>query len=209
MNTRNSLRAIALATSCLVPVIAAAQSVAPATPIAPAAEPPIEFSGFAGFGLMGVFGHNPNQAGRYTGLNTSGLDVVIPEFDLLGRQAWNSGGVRYYELFGDNLVFQTGNNLASGVDLGNWQGENHNALANAGSLGFRAGDQGTWGVGIDYEAITYTGNVIDSIYTVDGATGSLNPGLTRSVVRLRDGAAHSSPPPPGRRPHPRRPRLRR
>jgi hypothetical protein len=139
----------------------------------------IQFSGFAGFGLMGVFGHNPDQAGRYTGLNTSGLNVNITDFDVLGRSPWNSGETRYYELFGDNLMFQTGNNLAAGVsNESKFQSNLNNQLANAGSVGFRAGDQGTWGVGVNYEAIIYTGNVIDSIYGVGGSSAVLNPGLT-------------------------------
>ena len=115
MITRNSLRAIALTTTWLAPVAAFADdfslSPEPAAPAFEAAAPvpgAIQFNGFVGLGLMGVFGHNPNQAGRYTGLNTSGLDIAITDFDFLGRSAWNSGETRYYELWGDNLVFQTG-----------------------------------------------------------------------------------------------------
>ena len=95
MITRNSLRAIALTTGCLMPMVAFADDPAPALGMAPPAAP-LQISGFAGIGLMGVFGHNPDQAGRYTGLNTNGLDIAITDFDVLGRSAWNSGGVRYY-----------------------------------------------------------------------------------------------------------------
>lgn len=186
MIIRNSLRAIALTTSCLVPMVAFADDLSLASETAPpvaAAPPPaapLQISGFAGIGLMGVFGHNPDQAGRYTGLNTNGLDVAITDFDVLGRSAWNSGGVRHYELSGNNLIFQTGNTFASGVsnNTGMFQSDASNKLVNSGAIGFEAGDQGLWGVGVNYESITYTGNVVDSIYTVNNGQATLNPGLT-------------------------------
>ena len=79
---------------------------------------------------------------------------------------------------GDNLVFQTGNNLGTGIGSGGgWASTTTNSLANAGSLGFNAGDQGTWEANINYNAITYTGNVIDSIYTMSGNQGFLNSPL--------------------------------
>ena len=75
-------------------------------------------------------------------------------------------------------MFQTGN------DFGNGSG-NHskfapqvtNYLANDGSLRLQAGDQGLWGMSIYYDAITYTGNVIDSLYSFSGNQGFLNNGL--------------------------------
>ena len=39
------------------------------------------------------------------------------------------------------------------------------------------GDQGSWGVNIGYDATSYTGNIIDPIYTVTGNTGVLNNNL--------------------------------
>ena len=171
MSTRNALGAIALATTCLAPLAAFAQNSAPVVGGTP-------FAGEIGIGVMGVMGNNPDQAGRYSGVNTDGIDI-IGNFDLSGRSPWDSGGTRYYELVGNNLVFQTGNKLGSGLSSdGGYDSSVSNSLMNAGSVGFKAGDQGTWEAGVNYNAITYTGNVIDSLYTPNGSHPSLNPGLT-------------------------------
>ena len=175
MITRNTLRAIALASSCLAPMAAFAQ--APEVTIGGT-----PFTGEVGLGVMGVMGTNPDLAGRYSGLNTTGVDL-LGNFDLTGRDPWYSGGIRYYELNGDNLVFQTGNRLGDGNGIGTPINQNNfgsgfsNGLVNAGALGFRVGDQGIWGVNAYYDSITYTGNVIGSFYTINGNRGSLNPGL--------------------------------
>ena len=119
---------------------------------------------------MGVVGKNPNQAGRYNGLNTTGIDV-IGEFDFSRSSPWDSGGTWYYNFTGDNLVFQTGTGLGSGCSSNSdssYNSRTSNNLANNGSVNFNFGKQGTWESGVYYDAITYTGNVIDSIYTVNG-----------------------------------------
>lgn len=176
MSTYKTLRAIALATSCLVPMAAFSQT-APATPPAAAAPAANPFNGELQIGIGGLAGTNPDQFGRYNGLNTKGLDL-FGNFHIEYRDPWNSGGTRYYELNGDNLVYQTGNNLGSGVGSSNgYANSTSNSLINNGSVSFRAGDQGSWGLGLNYDAITYTGNVIDSIYTVNGNKAFLNPGL--------------------------------
>jgi hypothetical protein len=184
MKTRNTLRAIALATTCLAPLTAYAQDYAltpPAESPSEAAAPlvvgivPIHGDVFVGLG--GVFGSHPDQAGRYDGLNTGGLDA-LGQFDIGGRAPWESDGTRFYELNGNNLVFQTGN--AFGAGLGSDSGfasSTNNSLVNNGSMGFRFGDQGTWEGGVSYDAITYTGNVIDSLYTINGSQGMLNNNL--------------------------------
>jgi MtrB/PioB family decaheme-associated outer membrane protein len=175
MITRNLLRAIATATTCLAPLAAFAQSPTPAP--APAASS-IPFTGELGFGLMGVEGNNQNQAGRYSGLNTTGANAV-GQFDVRGASPWDSGGTRYYSFTGDNLVFQSGDKLGTGLGANNtWGSSVNNQLVNNGEVSARAGDQGTWGAGAYYDAITYTGNVIDSLYTVTrNGYGYLNNGL--------------------------------
>lgn len=172
MSTSKTLRAIALATSCLVPMAAFAQS--PAAQPAAATKP---YSGDLQIGIGGVAGTNPDQFGRYNGLNTTGIDL-FGSFHFNYRDPWDSGGTRYYDVEGDNLVYQTGNHLGSGVGTdSSWSSSVSNSLFNGGSISVDAGDQGTWGIGAHYRAITYTGNVIDSIYTVNGSTAFLNPGL--------------------------------
>ena len=182
MNTRNMLRALALATTCLAPMAAYADDFdVDATPPAAAQAQPGAgggFSGEVGLGLTDVSGKNPGLAGRYNGLNTNGVSVTLGEFDLRGRPAWDSGDTRYYELTGQNLNVQTGHSFGSGAGSGNsFAGGANNSIGNAGELGFKVGDQGTWGVGAYYDAITYTGNVIDSLYTMNGSVGVLNNNL--------------------------------
>jgi len=180
MITRKALGAIALASTCLAPLAAFAQSAAPATGGTVIGGTP--FTGEIGIGVMGVMGSNADQAGRYSGVNTTGIDI-LGNFDLTGRAPWDSGGTRYYELIGNNLVFQTGNQLGTDKGAGTPSGEQYNSLigsnqlVNAGSLGFNVGDQGTWEAGVDYHSITYTGRVIDSLYSPNGSYPSLNSPL--------------------------------
>lgn len=190
MITRNTLRAIALATTCLAPMLAHAQSddftvedtKKPAA-AAQAADDGITIGnttirGLVGIGVMGVVGTNPNQAGRYSGFNTTGVNGGIPLLEIAGRPVWDSGSTRYYELTGNDLFVQGGNHLDSRIGSGRgWASTTSNTLFNGGSLGFKIGDQGTWGAGIDFRSITYTGNVIDSLYSVNGSQAYLNPGL--------------------------------
>jgi MtrB/PioB family decaheme-associated outer membrane protein len=177
MITRNRLTAIALATTCLAPLGAMAQT---ATPTGVPAAPTIggvPYTGDIGIGVMGVMGNNANQAGRYTGLNTTGFDV-LGNFDVTGRDAWNSADTRFFSFTGDNLVFQTGNDLGTGLSSDNrWSNRTNNQLTNNGSVELQIGNQGTWEGGFSYDAITYTGNVIDSLYTVYGNQAVLNHGL--------------------------------
>lgn len=134
-------------------------------------------TGDASLGLMGVMGRNPDQAGRYNGLNTTGIDL-LGNFSLSGRDAWNSGGTRYFDLEGHNLTVQTGNQFGSGAGSGNgFANSTTNSIGNEASISFTTGNQGTWGVGAYYNAITYTGNVIDSLYTVNGSNAYLNNNL--------------------------------
>lgn len=178
MITRNALRAIALATSCLAPLAAFAQAPASTADQAPAITVSgMPVSGQAQIGLGGVMGLNPDQAGRYSGLNTNGIDV-LGGFSLSGRDAWNSGGTRYFDLEGRNLVVQTGNQLGSGVGSGSgWANSTTNSIGNEASLSLAVGNQGIWGLNAYYNAITYTGNVIDSLYTVNGSHATLNNNL--------------------------------
>jgi MtrB/PioB family decaheme-associated outer membrane protein len=161
MLNRNTLKAVLVATTCLAPLAAFA-------------EDGVVSSGGTryevGIGVMGVVGKNPEQAGRYTGLNTTGVDL-LGEFDVQKRPIWSSDGTWYYDASGDNLVFQTG----SGLD--NFSSSTSNNVVNNGSVNLSFGKQGTFEGRIYYDAITYTGNVINSLYTVNGGQGTLNSPL--------------------------------
>jgi MtrB/PioB family decaheme-associated outer membrane protein len=173
MTTRNALRYLALATTCLAPLAARADDPPAALVPFPTTHGEIEVD------LGGIMGNNPNQAGRYNGFNTTGVFGGIGELDIYARAPWNSGDVRFIELNGTNLMYRAGDHLGSGLNSDNsWASSIHNSLGNSASLELRAGDQGIWQIGLNYDAITYTGNVIDSLYTVNnGGIGTLNNGL--------------------------------
>lgn len=194
MKTRNMLRAVALAGTCLVPMAAYADDFmvqqsdadkAAAAPAAPLMTPGgLPFDGWVGLGLMGVSNGNTNYSGRYTGLNTSGVDVGITDMNLRARSAWDSGQGLYYELNGWNLILQPGDRpgIGNGDSAGNASTEplNHsinNNVVNSGTLELKLGDAGVWAAGVRYNSITYTGNVIDSIYSMSGNQGTLNAPL--------------------------------
>src|ERR1039458_3821012 len=153
MISRNILKAIVLAAICLTPFYAIAQSMGSAV-----GEAPYNYNNGNEFefGLMGVGGKNPDQAGRYNGLTTTGVDA-IGQFDFSGASPWDSGKTWYYNFTGENLVFQGGTGLGSGVSGdGSYISNTNNNLANSGALNFAFGQQGTWESGIYYDAISYT-----------------------------------------------------
>jgi MtrB/PioB family decaheme-associated outer membrane protein len=182
------LRAAAMAFTCLVPLAAYAQDDFNMTEQAPKPAAPADlgtvtiggmvFHANIGVGIGGVFGQNPDQAGRYSGMNTDGAYGGLYHLDLTGRSAWDGQSTRYFSLTADDLMLNAGGNFSSGVGSSNGFGNGTaNSLANGGSIALKVGEQGTWSFGVTYDAITYTGNVIDSIYTVTGSKATLNNNL--------------------------------
>jgi MtrB/PioB family decaheme-associated outer membrane protein len=168
MIIRKALSAIALATTCLTPLVAFADDAAPTT----------YTHGDIQVDVGGVIGNNANQFGRYNGLNSGGVFGGVGEFNVTNAAPWDSGDAHFFMMNGRDLIFQSSGHLGTGISSSSaWASDTHNSLANAGSLGFRVGEQGVWEVGFNYEAITYTGNVIDSLYTVNGGLATLNHGL--------------------------------
>lgn len=166
MTTRDALRTIALATTWLAPLAAFADdALPPLYTLPPHGEIQID--------VGGVMGNNANQAGRYNGLNTTGGIGGIGELHLGNSGAWDSGDTRFYELNGMNLLWQGDTHLGGQ----GWAASVNNGVANNGSLDFKAGNQGVWEAGVFYDSIMYTGNVIDSLYTVNGGIATLNAGL--------------------------------
>ena len=169
---RNALRAIILATSCLTPAYAFADQLTPSV-----GDNQYIYQGEFEFGVMGVVGTNSDQAGRYDGITTTGIDP-LGQFNFTGRPAPDTNGTWYYSATGTNLILQTGTGLggaASGDS--NYISSTNNNLFNNGSVDLNFGQQGTWEGGLRYDAISYTGNVIDSIYTMNGNLGVLNNGF--------------------------------
>ncbi|MBV8132573.1 MAG: MtrB/PioB family outer membrane beta-barrel protein, partial [Alphaproteobacteria bacterium] len=157
----------------------AAPAAAPAAP--PGEEPLVSYlpliTGEVEIGAGSVSGHNAYWGGRYTGLNTTGFDL-LGQFNLGYRDAWDSGGTKYFQAFGNNLVFQTGDGFANNVTYSNSPTNRvTNSIANAGSLGLNFGEQGAWESALGFRSIPYTGNIIDSLYNVNGGQAALNPNL--------------------------------
>ena len=188
-----TLRTMLLSSVCLAPLsaLAADLGAAPAAPVSPTLVSDNEVT----FGLGGLFGKNTGQYGRYNGFTEEGLDGLFG-FKSDTQSTWDSGGTRYYQFWGDRLDYQFGNNLGTanypidptgtaivngqitGFKDNNYVSKTANDLGPDASLGFSIGDQGHWGITGGYNAISYTGNIIDSIYTVSGNHGALNSPLT-------------------------------
>lgn len=146
MNTRYTLRAIALASVSLLPLAAHAED---------AATDQKQYIGDVSIG--GVWQSEKSPIfGRYNGFTDSGFGAV-GSFNVLSRDAWNSGGTTYFEAHGRNLNFTDSSNAPEA------------------SVNVKYGQQGWWGAHVDYNAITYTGNTIFTPYT---SSGSLVNGLT-------------------------------
>jgi MtrB/PioB family decaheme-associated outer membrane protein len=182
-----TLRIMLLSSLCLLPLEAmgAELGAAPAAPATAALTSDNEID----FGLLGIGGTNTGQYGRYNGFTEQGVDGLFG-FSSVTRDAWDSGGTHYYIFTGANLNYQFGDNLGTAQNPngpggqtknftdGAYSSRTANDLGPSATLGFNVGDQGHWGVIGYYDAISYTGNIIDSIYTINGHTGFLNSPLT-------------------------------
>lgn len=124
-------------------------------------------------GAQWLGGHNTGQAGRYDGFTTSGLDFLLG-FSMEKRAGWDTGDTHYFSLSGSNLDFQTGSHLARGFRDNSYTSDTYNKLGPNASLNLAFGEQGKWGVTASYNAISYTGNIISSLWTVNNGVGYLN-----------------------------------
>lgn len=187
---------------CLQPVAVMAQAApAPQPATASAAAPPqpaatSKSSDQFSLGTQWVGGSNTGLYGRYNGFTQQGMDV-LGDFSVQRRDAWDSGKTWYYDFTGTNLNFQTGDQLAKNFHDNTYTNNTSNDLGPMAELSLKLGDQGSWGVAADYDAISYTGNIINSIYTVNGTTATLNNnfpawgGATPSPAGGTPGLIHS------------------
>lgn len=164
MISRNALKAIVMATTtCLAPFAAFADDA-----ISPSGG--AQTTNEAETDVMGVMGRNANLFGRYNGFTTTGVDFV-GQYLSQSRPLWSSDSTWYYNFSGNNLVLQSGNGI------GNYTSSTSNSIVNNGSIDLNFGQQGRWESSIGYDSISYTGNVIDSIYTIHGNQATLNGNL--------------------------------
>ena len=177
MVNRSKVMAAVLAATCLTSWVAYAGDGGGAA----GADPGGAYSNDIELGILGLGGTNPDQAGRYNGLTTKGADL-LGQFDFERRPSADS--TWFYEFTGRNLVFQTGSFLGSAVGSGarsgaDYRSQTSNNLANLGSVDLEFGRQGTWESHLGFNSISYTGNVIDSIYSANGSSlATLNSRLT-------------------------------
>jgi hypothetical protein len=213
MTHKLTFRAMLLSGVCLAPLAAMGADLG-AAPAAPAGAAQLTSDNEIDLALGGTFGTNTGQAGRYNGFTEEGVDGLFG-FHSETRDAWDSGGTRYYIFTGSDIDFQFGDDLGTanvpayssaapaltgvtganpagtGVNAqivnshinnftdGAYSSKTANDLGPNAELGFKVGDQGTWGVIGYYDAISYTGNIIDSIYTINSNSGTLNNPLTQ------------------------------
>lgn len=166
-----SIAALALATTALVAPAAFAQD----AEIPAELNKPIVLNEIT-LGVLYSGGHNAGQAGRYTGYTTTGGDITLG-FDVNRRDAWNSGGTHYFEMSGSDLLLQTGTKTAKGFHDTSYSSDTSIYFGPEAEINLAFGEQGKWGVTADYSATTYTGNIISSLWTINGSTGTLNNGL--------------------------------
>ena len=168
MIIRNTLKAAALASVCLVPLAAAAQDdtgfAMPETPpntqaLTTISNKPAEV--YDNEATIGLRGQSSTSAayGRYNGWYNDGIDVV-GSLKLHSHQDWKSADTSYLYFDAKDLAFGGGSfNIApnSEVDL-------------------RTGDQGSWGLSADYWADTYVAsNNFSALYNTNGTrTGGIS-----------------------------------
>lgn len=179
MMKKLTVYAAALMGVCLVPLAAMAQndsfdvSDVPANEQTQAAAPVSVPLNEVSLGFAWVGGTNTNLFGRYNGFTEQGFDI-LGDFRFQKRDPWDSGDTFYYKVTGTDLVYQTGNRLSRHFRDESFIDSTSNRLGPEAEIGIDVGNQGTWGFTADYDAISYAGNVINSIYTVNGTTGMLN-----------------------------------
>jgi MtrB/PioB family decaheme-associated outer membrane protein len=177
----------------LPPPPAAAEPPAPPAPPAPPPVPvipasllqPVNLSEFT-IGTQWVGGHNVGQYGRYNGNTYGGFDITLG-FDVLHRAAPDAEKPTYFSVSGANLDFQTGSHLSQSFRDNAYSSNTSNKLGPNAEINLAFGEQGKWGVAASYNAISYTGNIISSLWTMNGNVGTVNTGL------LAMGGASNSP----------------
>jgi MtrB/PioB family decaheme-associated outer membrane protein len=187
MTQKFALRAMLLSGACLLPLSAVGADIPTHKEAPPTAESFTENE--VEFGVLGLWGTNTGQYGRYNGFTMGGVDGLF-SFSSLTLPTWDSSGTWYWDFSGDNINFQFGDDLGRApypcrTPLGgqcqtnSFSDSRHtsqtwNDIGPDASLNFAFGSQGQWGIDAWYNAISYTGNIIDSIYTINGDTAVLN-----------------------------------
>lgn len=150
MNIARSLKATLAASVCLLPLQALAQTNNAFDVGKPAAN--IQSTPDDNWISIGAqYRSGPSTyLGRFSGATDSGF-YGLGDFQIRGRDAWDSGGTRYWEAVGRNLGYDDR------------------------SFSLKFGNQGTWGFGLSYDGIPY--NSVSGFQTVWDKSGALAPGI--------------------------------
>lgn len=173
MIIRKTFKAAALASVCLLPLVAAAQAADDTGFDLPEAMPntqelkrisdqPGETNNEVTVGLRGQSSTSA-EYGRYNGDYRQGASI-IGDFKLSGRSDWKSTDTYYYNLNAQDLKLGFGGTYD---------------LAPNSSLHLKVGNQGTWGLTADYDAITYVAS--NSFTTPFDKNGTLVNAYTLST----------------------------
>jgi len=160
MKASKALTIALLAGSCLVPVQVRAQDAGDSFDIGSAPPPPKKeaapvYENEVDVGTRYQSG-NSAKYGRYNGFPDQG-GQGIGGFELRQRDAWDSGGTRYFEAYGRDLSF-----------------DGSYFMPNA-SAGVKYGDQGKWGINLFYDGDTWFQS--QSFKTIYPTSGALAPGV--------------------------------
>ena len=186
MMLKFAIRAMLLSGVCLLPLAAIGADIG--APAAPPPSPTSTTENEVEFGVLGLWGTNTGQYGRYNGFTEQGVDALF-NFSSLTLPVWDSPGTMYWEFTGNDINFQFGDDLGrapypcrplggqcqtNSFSDSRYRGQTWNDIGPNAALNFAWGNQGQWGIDAWYNAISYTGNIIDSIYTVNGESAVLN-----------------------------------
>ncbi len=188
MIIRKTFKAAALASVCLLPLIAVAQAADDTGFDLPEAMPNTQelnrissqpSEAYDNEATIGLRGQSSTSAafGRYNGDYREGASI-IGGFQLRGRSDWKSTDTYYYNLNGKDLKLGFG----GAYDI-----------APNSSVSLKVGNQGTWGLTADYDAMSYVQSnsfttIFDKNGTLVNAPGALGSNGTAGVV-TRNGYA--------------------
>ena len=112
MRQKFALRAMLLSGVCLLPLTAMGADLRPTTRRG-AASPASFTENEVEFGVLGLWGTNTGQYGRYNGFTEQGVDATVRLQLPHASPVWDSNGTMYWEFTGDNIDFQFGDDLGT------------------------------------------------------------------------------------------------
>jgi MtrB/PioB family decaheme-associated outer membrane protein len=162
MTKLQKLSVAALAASVsMLPLFAVAQAQDAGAPEAAAPQQPMgPLTGEVTVGVGGLTGTNSDFA-KYNGEEHAGV-AVLGGWNVRDRDAWDSGGNRYFNFTGDNVNFGFG------------------TYAPEAAVNLKLGQQGHWGLNATYDAMTYDAS--DHFTSILTPSGALVPGFLNALA---------------------------